>query len=230
MGVTLRSKRMLVGIASLALLGACGDKDVTNVVPPVATSLTVSQASQGQTGTAGSALATPITVRVHDQNGNAMAGVTVTWTVGTGSGSVESATSVSDANGDATVAWTLGTTAGAQTLTASLAGGATATVNATANAGEFATLSIVSGDAQNVTAGAATEAMVIRAVDANGNPVAGVPIAWTTTGGGTLSVETGTTDASGQASVTLTTSETAGAYTVVGTSGTQTVTFNGNGQ
>jgi adhesin/invasin len=229
MGATIRSARAVVGVASLILLGACGDKDVVNVIPRVATSLTVSTASQGQTGVAGAALATPISVRVLDQNGNAMSGVTVSWAAGTNSGSVASASSVSDANGDATVVWTLGNTAGANTLTASLANGATATINATGTAGVFATLSIVSGDAQSVTAGAVTQAMVVKAVDANGNVVAGVPIAWTTTGGGTLSAATGTTDANGLAQVTLTTSGTAGAYTVVGTSGTQTVTFNGSG-
>ena len=59
MGTTIRGGRAVVGMASLFLLGACDDKfvDFVNVVPPalVGTSLTVSTASQNQTGIAGAA-------------------------------------------------------------------------------------------------------------------------------------------------------------------------------
>jgi hypothetical protein len=71
---------------------------------------------------------------------------------------------------------------------------------------------------------------VIKVVDQFGNPVTGAPITWAMTGGGTLSATSGTTDATGQAQVTLTTSSTAGPFTVTASSGTLTaVTFNGTG-
>ena len=84
MGATIRSGRAVVGMASLFLLGACGDKfvDFVNVVPPVlvGTSLTVATVSQNQTGIAGAALATPISVRVFDQFGNPLASQRIAFT------------------------------------------------------------------------------------------------------------------------------------------------------
>jgi adhesin/invasin len=230
MGVSIRTGKALVATASLALLGACGDKVNVNVVSPfVATSLTVVSGS-GQTGTAGAALADPIVVRVLDQNGFALPNAVVTWTPAANSGSVSSVTSTSDINGDASITWTLGTAAGSDTLVASLANGATATITADAVAGAFNNLTLVSGDNQTVAAGAATQPMIVRAVDANGNPVAGALVTWASTGGGTLSATSTTTDATGSAQVTLTTSANPGAYTVTASSGAApSITFNGSG-
>jgi adhesin/invasin len=143
---------------------------------------------------------------------------------------VSAPTSTSNATGDATIVWTLGATAGENTARAFLANGQSVTFTATGVAGAFASLAMVSGDAQTVTAGAATQPLVVRAVDANGNAVAGVTVTWTSTGGGTLDQTTTTTDAAGMAQVVLTTSAIPGAYTVTATSGAATpITFNGSG-
>jgi hypothetical protein len=222
-------------MASLFLLGACGDKDinfVNVVVPPirVATTLTLADSTQNQTGIAGAALAKPISVRVFDQFGIALPAAVVTWSVVGDGGSVPQAFTVTDANGDASIVWTLGTAAGVDSLRATIASGDSVLVTATVTAGPFSVLALVSGDGQNVPAGSATVPMIVKAVDVNGNAVAGVAIVWTTTGGGTLSATTGTTDANGMAQVSLTTNAIAGPYTVVATSGASTVTFLGNGQ
>lgn len=69
----------------------------------------------------------------------------------------------------------------------------------------------------------------VRATDASGNPVAGLSVSFTATGGGTLGRQTATTDANGTASVgswTLGTS--AGTQTVTATAGSRTVTFTAN--
>jgi hypothetical protein len=218
-------------MASLVVLGACGDKDIVNVVfVPIASNLSVAAASQGQTGIAGTPLANPIMVRVFDQTGAPLAGAIVNWTVfGTG-GSVPQASSVTDLNGDASIIWTLGNTAGADTLRASLANGASALITATGTNGAFAALAIVSGDAQTVTAGATTAPFVVKAVDANGNAVAGQTISWAFTGGGTVSNLTSVTDANGMAQIVFVTSITPGPWTVVASSGTASATFNGNSQ
>lgn len=230
MGASFGFGKTVAGVAALALLAACGDKDVVNVVPPVATTLSVVAASDAQTGVAGAALATPIAVKVMDQNGSAMANATVTWAVATGGGSVSSATSTTNASGEASTTWTLGTSAGAQSVTATLANNQSVTITATATAGAFTSLALVSGDAQSVAAGATSQPFVVRAVDANGNPVSGVAVTWAATGDGTLSATSGTTDASGLAQVTMTGGATPGAFTVTATSGTATpIVFNGTG-
>ena len=227
----IRNAKFSIAVLALAALAACGsDDDVTNVVTPTPTSISVTTSTNNQTGTVGTALATPLSVKVVDQNGNAVSGATVSWAVGTGGGTLGSATSTTDANGIATMTWTLPNTAGAYTVTASIANGQSVTLNATATAATAATLSIVSGNNQSVGKGTATQALVVKVVDQFGNPVSGAPITWATTGGGTLSATTGTTGANGQAQVTLTTSSTAGPFTVTASSGTLTaVVFNGTG-
>ncbi|HEY9229536.1 MAG TPA: Ig-like domain-containing protein [Gemmatimonadaceae bacterium] len=217
--------------ASLALLGACGDKDFPNVVavtPLVATNITVDSASDGQTAVVGTALANPIVVRVTDQNGNALAGATVTFTVIAGGGSVSANSAVTGADGRASVTWTIGLVAGANALQASIASGASVTITATGIPAAFANLTLVSGDNQSIPVNTTSQPMVVKAVDANGNGISGATVTWTTTNvGGTLSATTTTTDASGNASVTLTAGPNAGPYSVTATSGTSSIVFNG---
>jgi hypothetical protein len=231
---TIRAGRAVVGMASLFLLGACGDKfvDFVNVVQPVlvGTSLTVSSASENQIGIAGAPLATPITVRVFDQFGNPLAGALVNWTILSNGGSVPQASSITDLNGDASIAWTLGSTAGADTLQASLPSGASALIAATGTAGAFSTLLYMSGDQQVLAAGSTTAPMVVKATDANGNAVAGQTVTWVFQGGGVLSQQTSVTDINGFASITFVTSITPGPWTVTATSGAASVTFNGDSQ
>src|SRR6202008_4512864 len=76
----------------------------------------------GQTGAIDSALGTPLSVSVHDAYSNATPNVTVTWSVGSGGGSLGSSTSQTNASGVATDSWTLGTLLGAQTVVATAAG------------------------------------------------------------------------------------------------------------
>ena len=234
MGTTIRGGRAVVGMASLFLLGACGDKfvDFVNVVPGlVGTSLTVATASQNQTGIAGDTLATPISVRVFDQFGNPLAGALVNWTIISNGGSVPQASSLTDLNGDASTVWILGNTAGADTLKASLPSGATALIAATGTAGAFASLTTESGDGQTVAAGSMTAPLVVRAADANGNAVAGQTVTWVYTGNGVVQNGSSITDANGMAEIQfLTPVAPAGPFTVAATSGAASVTFSGNSQ
>jgi hypothetical protein len=226
-----RNAKFSMAILALAALAACGsDDDSTNVVTPTPTAISITTGTNNQTGTVGAALATPLSVKVVDQNGAAVSGATVTWVTSTSGGTLASSTSTTNASGIATMTWTLPNTAGSPSVTASIANGQSVTFNATANAGAATALSLVSGNNQSVGKGTATQAFVVKAVDQFGNPVSGVPVTWATTGGGTLSATSGTTNASGTAQVTLTTSSTAGPFTVTASSGTFTpITFNGSG-
>lgn len=72
-----------------------------------ATNLSIIEGGQ-QSGPAGLPTATAPSVLVTDPQGNPIAGVTVHWQVLSGSGSVGTATSTTDANGRASNVWTLG--------------------------------------------------------------------------------------------------------------------------
>lgn len=196
--------RLAVAAAALVAGAACGDKTFNTIVP-IATAVTVSAASDGQSATVGQALAQPISVQVTDAVGNGIPDVVVTWTVLSGGGSVSSATSTTDASGNASVVWTVGSAAGANTLEASIATGATATISATAVAAGASAMTLVSGNNQTIAIGGTTAPMVVHIADQFGNPVANATVAWTTTAGGVLSAASTTTDADGNTSVTLTT-------------------------
>ena len=91
-------------------------------------------AGNAQTATVGTAVATPPSVKVTDGSSNPVPGVSVSFAVGTGGGSITGGSQTTDGGGIATVgSWTLGTVAGANSLTASSAGvsGSPVTFNAT---------------------------------------------------------------------------------------------------
>jgi adhesin/invasin len=166
--------------------------------------ITVSSASNNQIGLVGQPLPQPVNVQVTGQSGNPVANVIVTWTVLTGGGAVSRTTSTTDASGNASVIWTVGTAAGENTLRASIATGASATITAIGEPALASAVTIVSGNPQTIAAGATSAALVVKVTDSFGNPIAGTPVTWTTSGTGTLSATSTTTDASGQTSVTVT--------------------------
>ncbi|MBC8088308.1 MAG: hypothetical protein H7Z40_13650, partial [Phycisphaerae bacterium] len=103
------------------------------IAPGAPVAITI-DAGNNQSAPAGSNVSTQPAVIVRDVAGTPVPGVSVTFTVATGGGSVTGATATTDANGRATVgSWTLGTAAAANTLTVSspsVAG--TVTISATA--------------------------------------------------------------------------------------------------
>jgi adhesin/invasin len=218
-----RRASALVAVTGALFTGACSDSG--NTEPLVATNIVVAAGSDAQTGVVGQALAAPISVTITDQNGAPIANAVVGWTVSTADGTVSTPTSQTDASGNASVTWTLGTTAGLDSLVVQLPGGASTTITATAAAGGLSQLSVVSGDGQAVTAGSTTSPLVVKALDKFGNRVASASIAWSVTGGGSLSASTSVTDATGQTQVTLTTDPAPTSYAVTATSGGASVTF-----
>jgi adhesin/invasin len=193
-------------VATAALVGAAACGDTTfNTVALIPAAITVSSSSNGQSATVGTALANPVVVQVTDAAGNGIGNVVVTWTVLTGGGSVSSATSTTDASGNASVNWTLGPTAGENTLEASIATGASTTITATGVAAAASGLTSVSGNNQTILIGATSAPLVVHVADANGNPVANATVTWTVSAGGALSASSTTTDANGNTQVTVTT-------------------------
>src|SRR5205823_361772 len=134
-------------------------------------------AGDAQSATAGSAVVTAPSVLIKDANDNPVAGVSVTFAVASGAGSVTGGTATTNASGVATVgSWILGTTAGANALTAT-AGSLTASFTATGTAGTPAAISRNAGDAQSAIVGTAVAtAPAVRITDANGNAVSGMSV------------------------------------------------------
>jgi adhesin/invasin len=184
-------------------------------------------AGDAQTARADSVVAVAPSVRIEDANGNAVAGVSVTFAVASGGGSVAGGTQTTDAAGIATVtSWKLGTAVGTNTLTAT-SGAAAVTFTATATAGLPATVAKTAGDAQSGVAGSAVAIVpTVTVTDAYGNPVANVPVTFTATGNGSVAGSPATTDASGVATLTSwTLRTTAGPDTVTATVSGITATF-----
>lgn len=97
---------------------SCGDDDPLE--PPTPTTLEKLTGDE-QTGLVSEALPDPLVVRVLDQTGRPIAGVSVTW-MAQGGGSVSPETVPTDAAGLASAVRVLGETAGEQTTTAEVSG------------------------------------------------------------------------------------------------------------
>ena len=89
--------------------------------PPIPTTLSI-VSDDNQTGLTGETLADPFVVDVHDQYGDPIEGVTVTFTLLTGDGALSTETPTTDANGQAETTLTLGNEPGEYTLEVSVEG------------------------------------------------------------------------------------------------------------
>jgi adhesin/invasin len=183
--------------------------------PGGATQVVVS-GGNNQSAVAGGAVGVAPSVSVQDQYGNGVTGVGVTFAVTAGGGNVTGPNQTSGVGGVATVgSWTLGAAAGPNTLSATATGvGTPAVITATGLSGAADSIFATAGNAQTDSVAATLPtAYTVRVVDTNGNGVAGIPIAWTTTGGGGTITPSDTTDASGYATAVRVLGTTPGANT-----------------
>ncbi len=180
---------------------------------PVPTMLSIIS-GDSQSGPTGEPLADPFIVEVHDQRGDPISGVTVTFAVTGDDGSLGATTAITDQDGQATATLTLGTEPGVNTVEVSVEG-ISETVTFTAEALP-PTLTSLSGNNQSgVTGTVLANPFVVEVRDANGTPLAGVAVTFVVrTGDGTLSHLTSITDANGQAATTLHLGAAAGTNTV----------------
>ena len=161
--------------------------------------------SSSTTGTAGQNVATAPSVIIKDASNNPVAGVPVTFSVGSGGGSITGVNQVSDANGIATLgSWKLGGTVGSNTVIATSAGltNSPLTITATGAAGAATQMSLNGGSTTGSinTAVANPPSVLVR--DANNNPVGGVTVTFAVaTGGGAITGGTASTNTQGIATV-----------------------------
>jgi alpha-tubulin suppressor-like RCC1 family protein len=153
-----------------------------------------------QTAAAGTPVTAAPAVKVVDAYSNPVPGVAVSFTVASGGGSVTGANSSTGADGVAAAErWILGPVVGLNTLRADIAGLEPLTFTATGVVGPPALLTIVEGDGQAATIGAAVAtAPAVRVADAFANPIAGLSITFVVaSGGGTVAGATPLSDAAG---------------------------------
>ncbi|HEY8061405.1 MAG TPA: Ig-like domain-containing protein [Gemmatimonadales bacterium] len=170
----------------------------------------------------------PIEVRVTDADTLPVQGVSVTFAA-TGGATFSVTTAATDDQGQVLTTLTLPHTAGTVTVTATAAGIATPISFQDVALADVP--STMNGSGNNQTGAKGTllgEPIGVAVADQFGNPVAGVTIAWTTTGG-TLSLASSRTNASGAAQTQLTLPDVAGPVMVTGSallgSTTKTVNF-----
>ncbi|MGI8818849.1 MAG: Ig-like domain-containing protein, partial [Gemmatimonadales bacterium] len=220
-----------LGTYALLLSLAAGTLTCGGVTPPPDTATTIEMAAgNGQTGTVGQALPSPLVALVTDDNGSPVAGVSVSWAAQSG-GSVSHSTATTGSDGRASVSRVLGPTAGAQTTTATVAGltGSPVTFTSTAVDGPV-------GGGIAITINPPTQALTkevfdpaaqpgVRVTDAVG-PRAGVEVtASLASGSGTLEgTTTATTNATGDAVFGDLGINGTGDHTLEFTAGTETVT------
>ena len=189
-------RRLVPWSVALSLsLTSCGGGDGTAPEPSRATSISVTPSSLALTffGETGS-----VTASVRDQNGQPF-NTTVSWTSDDPAVAIVSATGVVTATGNG--ATTVRGTAGSISATVSVS------VQQVASQ-----VTIVSGDGQTAVVGTAlVDELVAQSSDAGGSPVPLIDISFSlSTGGGSLTVMSVTTDAQGRASSAWTLDTTAG--------------------
>jgi adhesin/invasin len=173
-----------------------------NAVAPVASKI-AGFAGNNQTARPGGPVATPPSVIVTDPADIPVAGVTVTFAVTSGGGSVTGATAVTNASGIAAVgSWTVGETPGPNTMTASSGTltGSPVTFNAT---GVPNVMTAWAGNNQTTRPGGQVPVRpAVRISDVNGNPVAGIAVTFAVaSGGGSVTAENQISNTDGLATV-----------------------------
>ena len=173
--------RAVAAAILLAMMAGCGGGVPQKEPPRIATTLSIT-GGNNQAGTVGEVLPSPLVVRVGDQTGKPLAGATVAWTVTSGSGTVDHASSSTGSDGTAGARWTLGTQAGANTLTAATGALTPVSFEATGAAGPVASITITppgtsleTGDVVQLGAAAA---------DTYGNAVPSPALTWTSSDAG----------------------------------------------
>jgi len=157
----------------------------------------------------------PITVVVKDDRGRPVAGQPLTVSV-QGGGAITGAPTSTQGGPTAIGTWTLGARAGANTITITSGSLPPVTVTVQGTAGPPARFAATLP--ASVTVGSTTP-LRVSVVDAHDNGIAGVPLQAAATGAGATASATGTTDATGAATVQWTVGTVRGAYALQLTAG-----------
>jgi adhesin/invasin len=215
-------------LLSASTAGAQPITFAANAIPATGEPVTLTIVSgNGQGARVNAALPAQLVVRATNAAGTPLYGVQVSWRVQSGGGSITPAAITTDGSGLAWARWTMGPSAGQGTAVATAPGGAAATFTATAlGDNRVAALVKVLGDGQVECPGCGLREQIrVMAVDALGNPVPNAPVTWTPSHGGSLSVQSNVTDATGTAFASWNLGTPVAVQTLTATSGSVSTDF-----
>ncbi|SDR09536.1 Ig-like domain-containing protein [Pseudovibrio sp. Tun.PSC04-5.I4] len=211
-------------VASVGGVATTADFPLTNSVGAAA-SITADSGSP-QDAVISTAFTNPLVVTVRDSGNNPVPNETVTFTAPSTNASLDPdvQTETTDAAGQISLSVTANSTVGAYTVVASVGGVATtADFPLTNSVGAAASITADSGSPQDaVISTAFTNPLVVTVLDSGNNPVPNETVTFTapsTNASLDPDVQTETTDAAGQISLSVTANSTVGAYTVVASVG-----------
>jgi hypothetical protein len=192
--------------AAVLLLAACSG-DGTG--PRIPASMQIVSGDL-QVAPVGTELPDPLVVRVLDDRGRPVRGQIINFRVVSGGGSVFAGSAETNGDGEARERWTLGPTPrDTQRVEARAVDPATgqaltfAVFRAVGTAGSASSVAVVHAPTRLPVGG--SDSVVVRVLDALGNPVPDVPVTWTVTeGGGTVQAAESRTGADGLARTTWT--------------------------
>ncbi|MEP7228181.1 MAG: galactose oxidase-like domain-containing protein [Gemmatimonadales bacterium] len=164
----------------------------------------VTLSGDGQTGEAGRALPTKLAVKVTDASANPIEGLSVSWSVTAGNGSVDPSNSRSNAEGVAVSVWTLGQDLGPAKVKASVPSLSPVVFEATGLTPQPSSIKVTTQPSTTVVSGQWFPVQpVIEVRDGGGELMEGVPVTATIeSGGGTLEGTTQVPSQSGAARFT----------------------------
>jgi hypothetical protein len=217
---TLPTKPQTVTITCTSSGYGTGTFSESDVIGPVASIQTISGAKQS--GTVGTTLPAPLVVKAKDAYGNLEVGALILFSDGGVGGVFSNPNPVATGtNGEASITYTLPLTA--KTITVSATNGSvTDKITESAVAGPPALVNIIQGNNQSAhEKNKLPKALIVSVTDQYGNGLAGLTVNFTDNGaGGTFSNASPVTGATGQVSVTYTTSSTPGTVTIDASYGT----------
>jgi protocatechuate 3,4-dioxygenase beta subunit len=190
----------------------------TNATPgPVTVLQKVS--GDAQSGQVPVVLPESLVVRAMDQYGNLVPATSISWDGGS-LGSISPLSTMTDAQGLARAQWTLARAGQASATARDVSSGRSVVFTATGAPSTGPALIIVSGNGQTNIAMEYLQDLVVQLNDANGQPVAGARVIWTSSSNEASINGNGYTNSAGTASARVQLPSSAGPLTVTATSGT----------
>nr|MCU0636336.1 Ig-like domain-containing protein [Gemmatimonadaceae bacterium] len=206
-------RRNRLAMVALLCAAACGGGGGDGATPPAPLTIAtlVKVTPDPVQPLPGARVAVQVSARA--ANGAGVGGALLTANVSF-NGAVTPASVATDPNGLAEFAWFLAPTAGANTLTITSANGVAATFTTTSVPPAAASMIKVTPDQGPLNAGSSLRVRVAT-LDAGGQRLGGVAVTFATTGGGTATPASATSDATGEASTLWTFGASPSANTLV---------------
>lgn len=192
---------------------------VLKIGPGLPTNLVITQGNN-QSGKAGDTLPQTLYATITDPCGTQLLGVSGTWSVLSGSATLSHTNNISDSAGRFGTSVVLGQIPGPIKIQLSVPNVGVAVFTLT-NSVVVSSVTLVSGGGQTgFTAAAFPQPVVFQVKDSQGNPIAGIAVAFNiVSGSGSVNPSTQNTDAQGHAGTTITAGSTAGSITISATAG-----------